>query len=232
MCSERKVGVPAERNVGTGANRRGHSWPRRLLCVVGVAGGLAVSGAAGAVDGCKVLLCLAAPNGWRSVSECVPPMEDLLKSLALGHSFPSCSMAGNPSTRTGSFASPMPANYYDQCPAGMNALPSGSYAIMSSTWVPADNSMAWAQQHTLYAGIGDGAGLTPSAGVASVSMPPEVCVSGAPIGQVDYAINLGPYGFSRLVVPVYSSVTLLQANSSPNVIGVWIDGALYNQVHW
>jgi hypothetical protein len=31
---------------------------------------------------------------------------------------------------------------------------------------------------------------------------------------------------------VYSSVTILQPNTSSNVIGVWIDGALYNQVHW
>ena len=46
-----------------------------------------------AVDGCQVLLCLAAPN-WRSIPQCVPPIQEVLRDLAHGKPFPTCSMAG------------------------------------------------------------------------------------------------------------------------------------------
>ncbi len=46
-----------------------------------------------AVDGCKVLLCLAAPN-WRSIPQCVPPVTQLFHDLAHGKPFPTCSMSG------------------------------------------------------------------------------------------------------------------------------------------
>lgn len=46
-----------------------------------------------AVDGCLVLLCLAAPS-WRAVPQCVPPIRQLLRDLARGRAFPSCAMAG------------------------------------------------------------------------------------------------------------------------------------------
>ncbi len=46
-----------------------------------------------ALDGCLVLLCLAAPN-WRTIPQCVPPIKQLFRDLARGKSFPSCSMAG------------------------------------------------------------------------------------------------------------------------------------------
>jgi hypothetical protein len=63
-----------------------------VLCVV-----LATFGGhtppARAVDGCLVLLCLAAPN-WRAIPQCVPPIKQLFRDLARGKSFPSCSMAG------------------------------------------------------------------------------------------------------------------------------------------
>ncbi len=41
-----------------------------------------------AVDGCKVLLCLA--GNWKNISQCVPPVEEAFKESALGHPFPSC----------------------------------------------------------------------------------------------------------------------------------------------
>jgi hypothetical protein len=199
---------------------------------------LGLTASAYAVNGCEVLLCLAAPNGWSNISQCVPPMEQLFTSLAEGHAFPSCSMAGAPPTRqnpqggVGSYAAPMPSNYYNQCRAGTTALPSGSFAIKAPNWIPADNNAAWAQQQSLYAGIGDGSGLAPAPGALASTLPPEVCVSGAPIGQVSYPVNIGHFGAYEMVANVYSSVTILQAAPSPNVIGVWIDGALYNQVHW
>lgn len=46
-----------------------------------------------AVDGCLVLLCLAAPS-WRAVPQCVPPVQQLFRDLARGKPFPTCSMSG------------------------------------------------------------------------------------------------------------------------------------------
>ena len=43
---------------------------------------------------CTCLLCLANPNGWKSVSECVPPVKKLLKELRKGKSMPKCPSAG------------------------------------------------------------------------------------------------------------------------------------------
>jgi hypothetical protein len=126
----------------------------------------------------------------------------------------------------------MPSSYYNECPAGTSALPPGSYAIMAPNWIPADNNAAWIQQQNLYAGIGDGSGLAPAVAAAPSTLPPEVCVSGAPIGQVIYPVNIGQLGTYEMVANVYSSVTILQPATSPRVIGVWIAGALYNQVHW
>lgn len=46
-----------------------------------------------AVDGCLVLLCLAAPS-WRAIPQCVPPVKQLFSDLAHGKPFPTCSMSG------------------------------------------------------------------------------------------------------------------------------------------
>ena len=46
-----------------------------------------------AVDGCLVLLCLAAPS-WRAIPQCVPPVQQVFKDLAKGKPFPTCSMSG------------------------------------------------------------------------------------------------------------------------------------------
>jgi len=50
--------------------------------------------AAHAVDGCLVLLCLA--GNWSAIGECVPPVEQVLADLALGHPFPTCAFASAP----------------------------------------------------------------------------------------------------------------------------------------
>jgi hypothetical protein len=46
-----------------------------------------------AVDGCLVLLCLAAPS-WRAIPQCVPPVQQLFRDLARGKPFPTCRMSG------------------------------------------------------------------------------------------------------------------------------------------
>lgn len=60
--------------------------------------------AAHALDGCLVLLCLAAPS-WRAIPQCVPPITTLFRDLARGRPFPSCGMAGPSHSATHHWAS-------------------------------------------------------------------------------------------------------------------------------
>src|SRR4051812_12934398 len=60
---------------------------------------------ANAVDGCLVLLCLAAPS-WSSIAQCVDPVRQVLRDLARGRPFPSCAMAGAGNTAQQQWASP------------------------------------------------------------------------------------------------------------------------------
>lgn len=46
-----------------------------------------------AVDGCLVLLCLAAPD-WSAIAQCVPPVTQVLRDLARGRPFQTCAMSG------------------------------------------------------------------------------------------------------------------------------------------
>jgi hypothetical protein len=46
-----------------------------------------------AVDGCLVLLCLAAPS-WSAIPQCVSPVRQLFRDLARGRPFPTCAMSG------------------------------------------------------------------------------------------------------------------------------------------
>lgn len=79
--------------------------PHRRWCAVGVAlAALAsVPATAHAVDGCLVLLCLAAPN-WRAIPECLPPVKQLFRDLAKGKAFPSCGMSGSGNSASNAWA--------------------------------------------------------------------------------------------------------------------------------
>lgn len=57
-----------------------------------------------AVDGCLVLLCLAAPS-WRAIPQCVPPVKQLFRDLSRGKPFPSCSMSGAGNTANHAWSS-------------------------------------------------------------------------------------------------------------------------------
>jgi hypothetical protein len=57
-----------------------------------------------AVDGCLVLLCLAAPS-WRAIPQCVSPVRQLFKDLAKGKPFPTCSMSGAGNTANHAWSS-------------------------------------------------------------------------------------------------------------------------------
>lgn len=73
------------------AKQLGRAWSP--VAAVGMAGLLTLASPALAVDGCLVLLCFAAPS-WRAIPQCVPPVVKVLRDLALGRAFPTCTMSG------------------------------------------------------------------------------------------------------------------------------------------
>ena len=85
------------------------STRQMLFAAIAVIGALAASDAH-AVDGCQVLLCLAAPN-WHHISQCVPPVQQVMRDLALGKPLPVCDMSG-----PGNGATEQPANAPTHCP--------------------------------------------------------------------------------------------------------------------
>jgi hypothetical protein len=83
---------------------------RRLGAAAAATALMALSMPASAVDGCLVLLCLAAPS-WRAIPQCVPPITDVLRDLARGRPFPTCAMGG-----AGNAGSHQWANAFTNCP--------------------------------------------------------------------------------------------------------------------
>ena len=55
--------------------------------------GLGLSGPARAVDGCKLLLCMA--GNWQNISQCTPTVRQALRDVARGRGWPTCSMGGD-----------------------------------------------------------------------------------------------------------------------------------------
>ena len=67
---------------------------RSLMQLAAVSGlGLGLSGPAHAVDGCKLLLCMA--GNWQNIGQCTPTVRQALRDVARGRGWPTCSMGGN-----------------------------------------------------------------------------------------------------------------------------------------
>ena len=67
----------------------------RCLVQVATPFGLALGlcGPAHAVDGCKLLLCMA--GNWQNISQCTPTVRQALRDVARGRGWPTCGMGGN-----------------------------------------------------------------------------------------------------------------------------------------
>ena len=64
------------------------------LIMVAASGPVMPARAADSSWACEVLLCASNPGGWMQYAQCVPPIRKLLRTLALGGGFPTCSAAG------------------------------------------------------------------------------------------------------------------------------------------
>ncbi len=68
--------------------------PATIAAMLAVAT-LLTATSAHAVDGCKVLLCLA--GNWSNLSQCRPDVEQALRDVARGRGWPTCAMGGTSS---------------------------------------------------------------------------------------------------------------------------------------
>ena len=104
-------------------------WPTLVLRVVCLAA-LTEPLPARAVDGCQVLLCLAASN-WRRIPMCVPTIEQLHRDLARARPFPTCDMAGPGNNALHQWASApgfCPPQYVREVDGPNGPVPRCSYA--------------------------------------------------------------------------------------------------------
>ena len=203
------------------------AYVRSILAVIL----LGLSAAAHADDwGCQVLLCLSNPSGPEALSQCEPPIEKLWKALSKTppDPFPSCGMAVNPATGARSYAQPG-YSWFDLCPTGTTPLPQGQLAVLGGSQTqPSDRP-------TVYVGVGDGNSLDGSPPAAG-SYPSQIVCVGNRTGTTEIPIDYGGASFGvpwRLVpVGVYDQLVLLDAQSSPRVIDVYVDDALVRRVRW
>lgn len=191
---------------------------------VSIASLLWVVSAANASDhGCKVLLCLANPNGPRAVSECRPPIDKLFRDLARGRSFPTCDLASAPGQNGGRSWAQQTVNMYDLCPEGTTALASGSYAIQGAT-VPTRPGAST----PVYLGIGEGEGKMSQ----EDQYLQKTCV-GTRIGTTRVYVNNGQdEGTTVRPAAIYDRVVQLHNVRSGRAIDVYVDSQLYRRVRW
>lgn len=160
--------------------------------------------------GCQVLLCLSDARGATTESECRPPIEKLWKQLRRGKPFPTCVMAGNPATGTGSYAK-QGFDYFDPCPPGTRAV-TGYVAV-----VPAPGRKP-VEQHARSGAIAEGD-----------YAPEPIACAGNAVGS--YVVGGGGDSGEGKRVTMYDRIEWQQPKG-PNVIDVYIDGQMYKRVRY
>lgn len=103
-CASNVSALPSQ------ADRRRHSGARHTALKTAIIALLAptmlstIALPASAADGCLVLLCLAAPS-WSAIPQCVAPIREVFRGLAMGRPFPTCGMGGAGNSAHHSWAS-------------------------------------------------------------------------------------------------------------------------------
>jgi hypothetical protein len=190
------------------------AWQRlflRGLCLSATAFGISAPSQASDY-GCRVLMCLANPAGPTAVAQCVPPITQLWRDLARLRPFPTCDEA-RPAIAVQN------TTYYDPCPEGTTALDVGAFALQQGT--PDGTQPA--------IGIGSGDNVAPTGG-DGVLLGSKVCV-GRQVGQAWVFTGSGDNSWAGFV-NVYDRVAVLDPATSPNVVDVYLNDALYRRVRW
>lgn len=204
----------------------------RILAAFSVSFAATFSSAAHADDwGCEVLLCLSNPAGPMAVSQCVPPIKRLYAAIfkRKPDPFPTCAMATS-QNGTRSYANVEYNNYYDPCPAGTSALPSGSNAVQGTpAQIQAQNNAGWwgnGPFTSFSVGIGDGAGLYPS---EDSPLGKKVCVGNA-VGTVNVTVGNNWDDRTTYQVGVYDRVAFIDPSLNGFAIKVFMNNNLYRTI--
>jgi hypothetical protein len=169
------------------------------------------SSAARAVDGCKVLLCLA--GNWQNFATCRPDVEAAMREVDEGRGLPSCDESG-----AGNFAR-VDTAYFDPCPDGTTPLAAGvAAAQIASTESGYSDPVV---------GIGDGANWVPTQDVPQAQ---QVCV-GTQTGTFAIQVGAGQDANTEFV-NLYDRVVVMDMYTPPRVIDVFLNNALYRRVRW
>lgn len=194
---------------------------RRFSIIAGLLAATISPTAAMAQDhyGCKVLLCLANPQGPRAAADCVEDINRLYRDLKRGRGMPRCEMA-QANGSAGTVQAVQNRVWHDACPAGTTSLALGERAIQGTA------SGFYEYTSTPYVGIGDTSGEVQ--GEYGTFVRQKVCV-GNLVGTAGFG---GGGDGSYDVVSVYDRVVLIDPAESPDVIDVLINGQLNNRVRY
>lgn len=183
--------------------------------------------------GCEVLLCLANPNGPRAVSECKPPIDRLFRCLSKRHpcKFPSCPMAGD-----GNYAKQL-KDSFDPCSIYGKDYHEASEGYLAKFYD--ENSKKslskYEQQYGErkgYLPVGfnyNGEKVFPDGEGGTYIGGSKACVKSKPkVVRESFSCE---YGICYRTVYVYDDI-LWQSQKSRRAIDVYIDGKIFNRVHW
>lgn len=182
-------------------------------------------GASASDWGCQVLLCLSDPRGPTTEGECVPPIHKLWDHLRKGRVFPTCDLAGDSRSGSGSFAR-QTYDYYDPCPDGTTPA-SGQYVAQSSEPIKTGSRFGWG---------GSAAGVPykwSSDANAGSSRDDGAVGARACVGKNMGSFWEGSGGDStdQKIIQVYDKV-VWQQPQSPRAIDVYIDGKIHKRVRY
>ena len=201
-----------------------------------VAAALALPQAARASWGCEVLLCLANPAGPMAAPACVPPITRLYKAIfkAKPDPFPTCTMVdGSNSATSGNYASLVSDSYYDPCPTGLTALPTGTYGA-TGTYVQRTSFYPFGPGYEISSRVlvGFGESMQPDSSGDNGSSPllPKACV-GAKVGESVYFEPTNP-GEPAVVhqVNLYSPMVVQNPATTTYKFNIFVDNKLLHSV--
>ena len=169
--------------------------------------------------GCELLLCLANPNGWSSVSECKDPVEKYFTCRAKPSpcDMPTCPQAGD-----GNYAENT-SERFDPCSQIDSELEEAPVGWLASGTLKKHGNSKYNYSGDYW--ISDGDGGSTYAGTYACVKPADYQ------GQVTERYSCGDDEYCSRKVQVYSEITWQAAQSSRS-IDVYINGELWQRVHW
>ena len=168
--------------------------------------------------GCKVLLCLADPQGPKTQTECRPPINRLERDLRRGRPFPTCNMGSASRSNYARYR----VGSADPCPVGTRALAADLKAMSDGS-----NSTPPVTPHgqpTAYTALPPGNVVEANYGIFGLSLQ-QVCVGNARGSRYVWLNG------DTESVPVYDRVFVGRGQSS-RAVDVVIDNKLWHTVHF